>query len=188
MPKDEKVDSLTVELNAVKIIVSALKPLEAEARERVLASSMNLLGGGYLPRSTRALVATPEPESLGAPGVDIRSLKEQKQPKSVIEMVALVAYYLSEMASPAERRNYISAADVDKYFKQAGHPMPASASMALVHSKNAGYLDQLGEGRYRLNPVGYNLVAHSLPRTAKAEPAARRRNASKRKPRATKNR
>lgn len=188
MPKDEKVDSLSVELDAVKIIVSALKPLDAEARERVLASSMNLLGGGYLPRSARALVTAPETESFGAPGVDVRSLREQKKPKSVIEMVALVAYYLSEQAPPAERRNYVSAADVEKYFKQAGHPMPSSASMALVHSKNAGYLDQLGEGRYRLNPVGYNLVAHGLPRTTRAEPVARRRNAGKRKPRTTKNR
>ena len=50
--------------------------------------------------------------------------------------------------------------------------------MTLVDTKNAGYLDNgSARGLYRLNPVGYNLVAHSLPAGGGAErsPARKRR-------------
>jgi hypothetical protein len=33
-----------------------------------------------------------------------------------------------------------------------------------VNAKNAGYFESAGGGRYKLNTVGYNLVAHNLPR------------------------
>jgi hypothetical protein len=36
--------------------------------------------------------------------------------------------------------------------------------MTLVNAKNAGYLDRIASGQYRLNPVGHNLVTHKLPR------------------------
>jgi hypothetical protein len=34
--------------------------------------------------------------------------------------------------------------------------------MTLSNAKNAGYLNALGGGQYRLNAVGHNLVAHKL--------------------------
>ncbi len=182
MPKDDKADSLSIELDAVKMIVSTLKPLDAEARERVLASLLNLLSSGYLPRVPRAGAAIPETESVHGlqVGVDVRALKEQKQPRSAVEMATLVAFYLAELAPSSERRNHITTADVQRYFKQAGYPMPSNIRMALVNTKNAGYLDQLGEGRYRLNPVGYNLIAHGLPRGSQ-ERSSKRRSSFKRK-------
>ena len=50
-------------------------------------------------------------------------------------------------------------------FIQAGFPLPkAPPAMTLTHAKNAGYLNALPErGQFRLNSVGYNLVAHKLP-------------------------
>lgn len=35
--------------------------------------------------------------------------------------------------------------------------------MSLQNAKNAGYLNVLDRGNYKLNAVGYNLVAHKLP-------------------------
>jgi Transmembrane secretion effector len=35
--------------------------------------------------------------------------------------------------------------------------------MTLTNAKNAGYLNALERGRFKLNPVGHNLVAHKLP-------------------------
>jgi hypothetical protein len=92
-------------------------------------------------------------------------------------MAALVAFYLAELAPEQDRKSEVDLDDMIKYFKQAGFPLPRKPQFLLTNSKNAGYLDSAGSGRYKLNPVGYNLVAHNLPRAAGATvtPARRRR-------------
>jgi hypothetical protein len=49
--------------------------------------------------------------------------------------------------------------------------------MTLVNAKDAGYLEALGDGNYRLNPVGYNLIAHVLGRgeEPRTKPAVKRK-------------
>ncbi len=174
------------ELDAIRAVFAALEPLNREARDRVVSFAFRRLG--------ISVAAEPELVSLGAtpdyrrvtpsaavrpPAVmDIRSLKEEKQPSSAREMAVLVAYYLSEAAPAAERKTEVTAEDIKQYFKQAGFKLPRHPDMTLVDTKNAGYLDNgSARGLYRLNPVGYNLVAHSLPAGGGAErsPARKRR-------------
>jgi hypothetical protein len=84
--------------------------------------------------------------------VDVRSFGTEKSPRSPNERVAVVAYYLAELAPETERKAEISAADITKYFKQAGFPLPGAARMTLVNARNAGYLDAGADrGTYRLN-------------------------------------
>jgi hypothetical protein len=47
-------------------------------------------------------------------------------------------------------------------FRLARRPLPARTSFTLTNARNAGYLDSAGEGQFRLNAVGYNLVEHAL--------------------------
>jgi len=123
-------------------------------------------------------VATPTPTtSLGATPsssgefrhqksqLSIRDLKDEKQPESANQMAALVAYYLSEVANENERKDSINSSDVEKYFKQAGFKLPSKIPQTLVNAAAAGYFDATGSGLYQLNPVGYNLVVHGLPRS-----------------------
>ncbi len=77
-------------------------------------------------------------------------------------MAALVAYYVSELAPEADRKKEITKPDIERYFKAAGFNLPADASFTLVNAKNAGYLESAGPGKYKLNPVGYNLVVHRM--------------------------
>ena len=114
--------------------------------------------------------------SEGSPGrrVSIRDLKEEKQPDSVNQMTALVAGYLSEHAPEGELKDAISTAEVEKYFKQAGFRLPKSPRNALTNAAAAGYFDSVGGGRYRLNPVGYNLVVHGPPPAQEGKKASRR--------------
>jgi hypothetical protein len=100
----------------------------------------------------------------GMSQVDIRSLREQKAPSSAVEMACIIAYYLENHAPQNERRNIISSADISKYFRQAPYPLPKHTAQVLVDAKFAGYFDSVSHGKYRLNPVGHNLVVHSLPR------------------------
>jgi hypothetical protein len=106
----------------------------------------------------------PKDRQSGLSQIDIRSLKEQKAPSSAVEMVCIMAYYLENHAPQNERKNIISSADISKYFRQAPYPLPKYAAQVLVDAKFAGYFDSVSHGKYKLNPVGHNLVVHTLPR------------------------
>lgn len=173
----KKIESTEAELQAFNKVVEALGSLRDDARHRVVSAALTLLatspGSTGYGRAQRASVATaavvrPEAAADVAPAPtavrDIRSFKEQKEPRSAIEMATLVAFYLSEIAPESERKDDIDRRDVQTYFKQAAFRMPRDANQTLVNAKNAGYLDAAGPGRYRLNAVGYNVIAHGLPR------------------------
>ncbi len=122
------------------------------------------------PSAVQSVTSIHEPEVFPSEtrAVDIRTFKEQKQPSSAMEMAASVAYYLSELAPQSERKSEVEVEDMVKYFKQANFPLPKSPRFLLVNAKNAGYFDSTGGGNYKLNTVGYNLVAHNLPRAKAA--------------------
>lgn len=174
------------ELKAINAIVTALAPLKEEQRLRALeyvlrrfnAVALQAAPVGAAPQAFQPSASPPQAAlTSSAPGMmlDIRTLKETKQPKSANEMAALVAFYLSEVASPVERKLEIDRADIERYFKLANFKLTANAGMTLVNAKNAGYLDTgSGAGQYRLNPVGYNLVAHRMG-SGEAEPRRRQR-------------
>lgn len=95
--------------------------------------------------------------------VDIRTLKDEKKPASARQMACLVAYYLQELAPADERKDTVSALDLEKYFKQAGFKLPRHLTQVLPDAKSSGYFDSGARGEYKLNAVGYNLVVHNLP-------------------------
>jgi hypothetical protein len=101
-------------------------------------------------------------------------------------MVAVLAYYLANHAPTDQRRDYIVADDIQRCFPSANFELPTGSHNAtLINAKNAGYLDALGNGQYRLNPVGHNLVTHKLPRGEGSTPSrgARKKAAKKKKAR-----
>lgn len=183
MSAGDEVDTNEAELNALNALVKALRPLSPESQRRVVDSAMVLLGTGPASRA-EASSSTVGPQGSSISNVtakDIRALKEQKIPESANEMAAVVAYYLAEIVSPSDQKKTVDIADIEKYFKQAQYPLPSNVPMTLVNAKNAGYFDAVGGGQYKLNPVGYNLVAHTLPRSQSSEKltSSRRRKANK---------
>jgi len=171
----QKVDT---EIEAIKTLLNTLTPLSPDARQAVIEYVLKRLDLPLsrviagMPASRASLVdridAALEPaRSEPDKAIHLKDLKEQKKPKSAIEMAVLVAYYLSHVVPPKERKDAISTADVEMYFKIGGYKLPSAPEFTLPNAKNAGYLDTVGRGEYRLNPVGYNLVVHSLPRDGK---------------------
>jgi hypothetical protein len=157
------------ELDAIGAILGALEGLEGESIQRVLDYVFERLSIARPNRSSVSPPVTMIPTPLAGRETgrqtSIRDLKDEKKPSSLNQMAALVAYYLSEVASEGERKEAINASDLERYFKQAGFKLPRAVSQALPNAAAAGYFDAIGNGLYRLNPVGYNLVVHGLPRT-----------------------
>jgi hypothetical protein len=161
--------SIDPELNAIQTIIASLEPLDTEARQRVVSyvfQRLRLSLDSQPPQASNPIL--PSVADISQPIItaqiihNIRSLKEQKAPRSASEMCAIVAYYLAELAPVEERKDSIDRDDAVKYFKQANFPLPKSLKQIMPNAAKAGYFDALGDGKYRLNPVGYNLVVHGL--------------------------
>ncbi len=166
--------------SAIDEIVTALEALDDSARLTAVRAACEHLGM-VTPTQGVAASATTNNDIKGLateqidntapiaahPITDIRTLKEQKQPTSADEMACLVAYYLESLAPPTERKKDISSKDLDKYFKQSGYRLPKRMPQVLVNARSSGYFDSTGHGKYKLNPVGHNLVVHNLPKTKK---------------------
>lgn len=164
---------------AIDQIVNALESLEERSRLTAIHAACDFLG---IKTATSEVVAKPathhkdietdvsmshahhaNDNASGGHQIDIRKFKEEKNPTSARQMACVVAYYLQELAPVGERKDSITAEDLEKYFKQAKYPIPGKISQVLVDSKGGGYMDSTVRGQYKLNAVGYNLVAHNLP-------------------------
>ena len=175
---------------AIDEIVAALSALDAPARATAVKAAcdhLNLSMPVEARNSSDAIAAAlskgvSSPSDAGTPttAIDIRSFKEQKNPSSGIEMACVMAYYLLQHSND-DRKTEITAADVQKYFVQANYPLPKRLDQLLVNAKVAGYFDSAGRGTYRLNAVGHNLVAHSMPRVGASRTAAAQGRGAKKK-------
>jgi hypothetical protein len=186
-------EQIDKEIEAIKAVLHALEPLPGDVRASVLEYVLHRLQIVLMPAtqastsgvSTTIVDATrgvaeagvEQPKSL----VHIKALKEQKKPRSANEMATLVAYYLANAAPKADRKDRITAKDIETYFKIAEFPL-TKTQFTLPNAKAAGYLDAVGNGEYKLNAVGHNLVVHSMPRGADGKTASRRKPAKKARP------
>jgi len=170
---------------AIDQILEALDGLEPTARTTVLnavtshlglakSDSHAFSGVNGTPQNQSPAAAPPiappvAPSASLPPTVDIRTFRHQKKPESANQMACVVAFYLQELAPEDQRSETLKTADLEKYFKQAGYPLPQDVSQVLRDSKRAGYFESASRGAYKLNAVGYNLVAHKLPKSSGTE-------------------
>lgn len=180
------------EIDAIKAVLTALEPLTPEVRASVLGYVAGRLKIASPSLQQIESTSAPKPGVRAEPAVQaealprttpvhIEDLKKEKNPRSANEMAALVAYYLANEAPAKERKDKITTDDIETYFKIAKYPLPRKTQFTLSNAKAAGYLDAVGAGEYTLNPVGYNLVVHGLPRGANAKSAPRRKKKPQKK-------
>src|SRR5947207_1613151 len=101
---------------AIDQIISALEALDEGARNTAIAAAcahLNLKNfpeekgrGGAMHSHIQAEAANAHHTHNGKK-VDIRSLKEEKDPDSANQMACIVAYYLQEIAPDTERKGTI---------------------------------------------------------------------------------
>lgn len=154
------------EMQAIQSIVSILTEFDENAQRRVLnyvleATDLHAVARGGPGDQEAVASEVDQHDSNLSDLTDIRALREAKKPRTAPEMAALVAYYLAEMAPPGDRKSTITSADIEKYFKQAGHPLPSRSRDAFKTS--GGFLEKTASGEYRLTLVGHNLITHKLP-------------------------
>ncbi|MBL8572838.1 MAG: hypothetical protein JNM13_04100 [Hyphomicrobiaceae bacterium] len=159
---------------AIDEIIAALSGMDAKAQIIAISAAcqqLDISNEIVTPTNSQGAASPQIGSNYPAVGThkivsDIRSFAESKAPSSAKEMACIVAYYLDNMAAADETKSTIGAADIEKYFKQANYPLPQAVKQLLPDAKNAGYFDSADRGTYKLNAVGHNLVAHTLPRAS----------------------
>jgi hypothetical protein len=180
---------------AAEEITGILRGREQAEQERIVrwvCESLGFsLGNAQLPLQRQAApapVVQHSPMAIApdvAPrAVDIRTFVQEKQPKSDVQFVAVVAHYHRFIAPEGERKETMTTGDLQTAARLAQRPVFKTPSVPLNNSVQMGYMDRAGRGAYRLNAVGENLVAMTLPGggDVAASPTKRRGNSRRKAP------
>ena len=187
------------DFDAAKAVAEQLKDMEKERQQRILrwvAESL-ALDLGVAPAADRGTAErsasrgdTSSHDEARLPNrrpADIKSFVDSKRPKSDVQFATVVAYYYRFETSAENRKDSIDAEVLREAARLAGRRRPPKPLMTLNNAKILGYLDSSDRGQFRINSVGENLVAMTLPgiESERARKKARpktRRNKRPKKP------
>jgi hypothetical protein len=184
------------DFDAAKAVAEQLHGMEKERQQRILrwvAESLSL-DLGIAPATERRAVETTTERVVASPRedeqvlhrhqrpIDIKSFVDSKRPKSDVQFAAVVAYYYRFEASAESRKDTIDADVLQEAARLVGRRRPPKPLATLNNTKTLGYLDSPERGQFRINSVGENLVAMTLPG---AEPERVRKKARPTKSRNT---
>ena len=169
------------DLEAVRSLVETLQPFKLEERERILRWTREKLKMSPATSDTLAHDATaPTPASSQrhaappilppvaaaanpAPATNIKAFVNEKGPKSDVHFAVTVAYFYQFIAPLSERKDSITKQDIVNACRMVPRKQPKRVDQLLVNTYHGGFFDRGETGHYKLNAVGENLVAMTLP-------------------------
>jgi hypothetical protein len=98
-----------------------------------------------------------------------------------MQTAAAVAYYYRFLAPANERKETINGEDLADAIRKIGEEQPKRPKQTLHNAKANGYLDAAGDGQFRINSVGENLITMTLAQNSPNDDGAARRKRRTRK-------
>jgi hypothetical protein len=183
--------SITDDLDALKQIVAALEPFEQNDKERIIRWACEKFGIQFHQQQMTiaksegnenvAISQLPRRIDESLPGTDIKSFVNSKSPKSDNQFTAVVAYYYQFVAPANLKKDALSGEDLREAIRQVNWHRVEDPGKTIRNAAQAGLFDKSGDrGAYRLNHVGENLVAMTLPEGG-ASRSAQKRQGNKKK-------
>jgi len=171
----------TSDFETASKISALLRPVSKDRQQKILrwvAEDLDvpLVGGesstsGIAPSNVSRYSPTQQAPSRT---IDIKSFVAAKNPRSDMQFAAVVAYYYRFEAPPDESLESISPEVLQNAARLANRHRLSRPRQTLVNAKAQGYVDLVERGQYRINSVGENLVAMTLPGPeSSAAPVAR---------------
>lgn len=165
------------DFDIAKAVADQLKSIEKERQQRILrwvAESLGLeVSAPHIadlrgPQTMAPIESTASHQvdahsPLHTRPPDIKTFVDSKAPKSDVQFAAVVAYYFRFEAPQETRKESIDAQALQEAARLAGRRRPPKPLATLNNAKNLGYLDSSERGQFRINSVGENLVAMTLP-------------------------
>lgn len=179
------------DFDVAKAVSDLLDGIEKEHQQRVLrwvAESLDITlhikvhgasDQAAVPAGDAPQIATPSVAARGA-AIDIKSFMEEKKPKSDTQFAAATAYYYRFEAAAGDRKESINAEVLQDAARLAGRARFPKPLVTLNNAKKQGYVDASERGAFKINSVGENLVAMTLPGTPNTgQPKTKRPSKSK---------
>jgi hypothetical protein len=167
------------DLEAIRSIVETLQGFEAKEQERIIRWSREKLGLSVSTASAPAqqLVGQQQIQPPQIPEtIDIKTFVSRKNPSTDKQFAATVAYYYRFVAPQEQRKDCISADDLQDACRRVGRHRLKKPNQTLINTHHSGLLDKGSEtGMYSLNTVGENLVAMTLPTSEKTPKIKRKK-------------
>jgi hypothetical protein len=151
------------ELDTLKRILESLQVLEPAARARILQTALTFFGidtGASAPRSTSQSSSTAVPtERTVAPysedlGPTPKQFFLQKQPRTDVERIACLAYYLTHYRNIP----FFKTIDLTKLNTDAAQPKFSNAAYSSDNALKMGYLAPATKGQRQLSAAGEQFV------------------------------
>jgi hypothetical protein len=158
-------------LEAAQKIVAELQGMTGDHQTLAVKFAMETLGLQLPTGYAQAMQAPPHTvqppvAESAAERADIKTFTAAKSPKSDQQFAAVVAYFYQFEAPAPQRKNSIDAATMKDAARQAGREQVKNWNTTLTNALRSGYLDKAERGAFKLNSVGENLVAITLPGNA----------------------
>lgn len=158
-------------LEAAQKIVAELQGMDKVQQGLAVKFAMETLG--LLDPIAHSETAQPPPYSAPprphtavkppVPPTDIKTFTTAKAPKSDQQFAAVVAYYYRFEVPADQQRHSIDAPAMRDAARLAGRKQVTDWRMTLDNARRSGFLDKAERGAFKLNAVGENLVAITLP-------------------------
>jgi hypothetical protein len=149
------------EVGALEAVHTALKTLDASARQRVLASVYALLEitppAAKTPGQGGRPAEQPARPQVGRPMSPVELIKEKK-PTSNIEKITLFAYYRDRHEGVAR----FARDDLRPYFAKAHETMPGNFDRDFVEAVRRGWIHEDGSESY-ITSKGIEVVEAAFP-------------------------
>jgi hypothetical protein len=157
------------EFDAARRIVEILRALRSEEQPRVIRWVQESLGIATIAPTSPAPGGPATPRATGS---DIATFIKAKSPSNDVQFAATVAYYYAFEAP--DKKPEISADDLREATRLASTKRLDSPIQTLHNTVQRGYVDKGStRGTFKINSVGENLVAMSLPMGTVGATAAR---------------
>lgn len=178
------------DLDAIRTIVDALTPFDTEEQKRIARWAFEKLGltlGPAAHQAPAAPVAPVAPAAAPHPVVvaaatpvapsssqDIKSFVGSKSPANDMQFAATIAYFYAFEALEEHKKSEIGSEDLLEACRLTGRERLSNPGQTLRNAAYNGLLDKgADKGTYKINTVGENLVALTLPSgapTTKSKP------------------
>lgn len=161
----EEVESPS-EFSALQTVIGALQPLSPDDRRRIFAAVATFLQIEQANSSTpRPAPSAPEsrtgpsyPPFTGDTSMSPKEFLLQKQPRSDLERIATLAYYLTHYRETP----YFKTLDLSKLNTEAAQPKFSNAAYSTANAVKRGYLVPTTKGQRQLSAAGEQFV-RALP-------------------------
>jgi hypothetical protein len=155
------------ELQVLNKILSALQSLPLDRRRRIVQSLVTLLD--VIPDRANESISAPDDRSYhsnyssGVPfsqdlSISPKQFLLQKQPRTDVERIACLAYYLTHYRETP----HFKTLDLAKLNTEAAQPKFSNAAYAATNAAKMGYLAPAPKGQRQLSAAGEQFV-QALP-------------------------